>query len=181
MEYNLNTIDKNIRSGDKQAYNFLFHAFYKRLCCYADSFLFNFEVSKDIVQDVYLNLWEKRTKLPESIFMESYLFRSVKNRCIDYKKRLNIDEAYNLHILKAMHNELYEDHTCQINELKELINLTINKLPPTTKKIFLLVKETTYKQREVADLLGVSLKTIEKHVALAKKELEKILNNYFLS
>jgi RNA polymerase sigma-70 factor (ECF subfamily) len=174
------TITKQLTNyNNKKAFSDLFTKYYKRLCCYADTYLFNFEQSRDIVQTVFVKLWEKRDRLNGIENIESYLFKTVRNSCLDYIKSLEVKDAYNLKVLQKIDAEVYEDKQHEINELTEIISETVNSLPKTTQQIFLLSKDSTKKQRDIAKTLGISIKTVEWNISKVKKELEKKLKNYF--
>ena len=77
-----------LRKGDKEAFEHLFQENYKNLVLYAKKFVMDTEIARDLVQDIFIYLWEKRQKLTINKSLSSYLFRAVRNACINHLKIL---------------------------------------------------------------------------------------------
>ena len=134
----------------------------------------NKETTEEIVNDTFLDLWQKRHLLPNVSNPDVYIFICAKNRTLKQLKKQN-------NYIKALEN--FFDVPCSIaltphdmlvsSEIQRRINLAIQSLPPQCKLIFSLVKENNLKYREVATLLGLSTKTIENQMTLALKKLSQ--------
>ncbi len=169
---------KNIESKD-DGLSFFFEAYYSNLCFYANSFMRDFELSRDLVQDVFLKLWDKRELQPDSTEMEAYLYRSVKNRCLDQLKRNQIKDKYRASILYLVSQEekCFSDPLEQ-QEIIDQIEKAISTFPQLTVKIFDLSRNKGMKYHQIAAELEISVKTVEAHISKALKILRFQLKDY---
>ena len=169
---------KNIESKD-DGLSFFFETYYSNLCFYANSFMRDFELSRDLVQDVFLKLWDKRELQPDSTEMEAYLYRSVKNRCLDQLKRNQIKDKYRASILYLVSQEekCFSDPLEQ-QEIIDQIEKAISTFPQLTVKIFDLSRNKGMKYHQIATELEISVKTVEAHISKALKILRYQLKDY---
>ena len=158
----------------------LFNEYYGDLCRKAFRILNNKVISEDIVQDVFLKLWENRKKIHIQTSLKAYLSRMVFNESISYlrKNKELIDFSDNIEI-EDIHSN-FTDEKIDQNELKGIIDNAINKLPPACKTIFLLSRfdKLTYKQ--IAEKLDISIKTVENQMGKALKILRKTIRYDFV-
>ena len=166
---------KEIHKGNNEAFEFLFKNYYPRLRGYAGRFIDDSETVRDIIQDCFANLWEKRDSL-KSISIQSLLFAMVRNACINHLKHCNIVEFHRIeHIAKAKGEErlYHSDFAFETEqkflyiELQEQISEIIKKLPDRCKEVFLLSRFKGLKNKEIADKLQISTKAVEKHISKA--------------
>ena len=131
-------------------------------------------ISQDIVQDVFVQIWEKRDKI-ENINMEAYLFRLVRNRCIDNIKHLKVVNNRMQEIqISSKYEELYridfignEPYVLIEQELKLKIEKTILGLPERCREVFILSRVNGLKNREIAEKLNINIKNVERHLSRA--------------
>jgi len=179
---------RRIRKGDKEVFSKLFDLYYQRLFLYARSYLDNAEEAEDMVQSVFLHLWEKRNDLVIFSSLSSYLFRSIHNRSIQHlRHRKVIAKHIERHKLKIREAEiLYNSSTDfsfseqQINEIRQIFNRTNNLLPEKTKEIFRLSRENSKTNKEIAGIMGIQIKTVEYHITKALKRFNTALKDYFM-
>ncbi|MBS1920624.1 MAG: RNA polymerase sigma-70 factor [Bacteroidetes bacterium] len=158
---------------DAQAYKELFLFFQPSLEAFAFSIIRSRELSEEIVSDVFMKIWEKRHSLDKVENLKFYLFTAVKNRALNKiheQKRistLSIDDA------PVELNSFYQDPEQQLisAEMIKQLNEIVDQLPPRCKLIFKLVKEDELTYKEVAELLHLSVKTIENQMTLAFKKI----------
>lgn len=158
---------------DTQAYKELFLYFQPPLEQFAFSIVRSKEISEEIVSDVFIKIWEKRHLLDKVENLKFYLFTAVKNAAINkihqQKKTnvLNIDDA------PIELKSLYLDPEQQLISAEMLKQLqdVIQQLPPRCKLIFKLVKEDELSYKEVAELLQISVKTVENQMTIALKKI----------
>ena len=135
--------------------------------------------AEEVVQDMFFNFWQKREKLDVNISLEAYLFRSVRNSCLNYLKHLKIREEHRLATndeIRAKEMQVYDNVVAL--ELQERINHTIEQLPPERKKIFKMSRYEELKYREIAEKLNLSVKTVEVQMSKALKFLRLHLSEY---
>jgi RNA polymerase sigma-70 factor (ECF subfamily) len=174
----INNLANNLVTGDVLAFNKLFERYYKNLCLHANDILLNFEVSRDIVQDVFFQIWENRATLPYFDNFETYIYTIVRNRSRDYIKKQCSKSKYEMYIYKAF--EQFEDveSNQDFHEISTILNNEIENLPPIAKKVFSLKSEDK-KHKEISQILSISTKTVEWHMGEIRKKIKKSIKNYF--
>ncbi len=173
-------IFERIKSGDENLFNQLFDDYYTSLCFFANRYLQDLDLSRSLVQEVFVNLWLKREKIDVSHSVKSYLYNSVKNKSIDYirkeKKKIHIHD-FSDDIIQSPFKDLVEEA-----ELNDRINQSINELPEKCKEIFKLCRFEGLKYSQIAEQLNISLKTVEMQMGIALKKLRnKLSDNQMLN
>ncbi|TLP80115.1 RNA polymerase sigma factor [Maribacter sp. ACAM166] len=165
---------QRLKLGDSKAYDFLMEDFYQNLCLYSYSLIHDHEKAEDIVQNVFVELYVKRTNINPKLSLKNYLYRSVYNGFIDqYRKNkpvINLEKKY----LEAL-DHVVENDSENLEELLGKLQQEIDSLPKKCKQIFLLNKKEGLTHIEISEYLGVSIKTIEGHMTRAFKILNKKL------
>jgi len=163
-----------IKSGDQKALELLFSIYFPRLNDFARNVVKDDVISQDIVQDVFVKVWEKRSEI-ESINLEAYLFRLVRNRCIDYIKHLKVVNNRMQEIqISSKYEELYridfignEPYVLIEQELKQKIEKTIQSLPDRCREVFIMSRMKGLKNKEIAEELNINIKNVERHLSRA--------------
>lgn len=145
---------------------------------FAMGFLKNREISEEIVSDVFVNIWNNRAQLESIINLKSYLFVSVRNGCLSYlrkvknEKIISIDSVSDFRFaqVEGPENDYIE------KEIIEQIYAAIETLPCKCKLAFTLAKINGLKYREIAEILGVTEKTVNNHLVMAVKKITEALN-----
>jgi RNA polymerase sigma-70 factor (family 1) len=133
------------------------------------------ESAEDIVSDVFSRIWLKRSKLPGINNVEAYLYTSVKNACFD---KLKGEQSINQQ--SAMRTEMLQaaSLTLDANEFRLIVENAINALPEQRRLVFILVKDHGRKSSDVAEILGISVRTVENQLYKAVKTLADVLSEY---
>lgn len=170
-----------IAQGDKSAFETLFRNHYANLCGYAVKYVWELDQAEEIVQDLFFNLWNKRKDLYISSSIESYLFRAVRNACLNYLKHRKVRENYAA-IVQEHHNPglSLNDNPVETLELQKKIEEAIDALPPERKKVFMLSRYEGLKYKDIADSLGISVKTVEAQMGKALKFLKEELKEFMI-
>ena len=172
----------NFQTGiNSEQFETLFSDFYPKLLAYTVSILNDKQVAEDIVQEVFLYVWENRHKLQFGKGVLSYLFQTAYTRSIDYIRKNDRYEAYVRDALMDISKEYYSflQNGCSIlyelfsQDFHRELNDLLSKLPETRRKVFELVYEKGLKAREIADLMQMSQRTVESHVYLTMKYLKE--------
>lgn len=178
---------KKLAIGDSLAFKNIFNIFYPRMMGYCNLFIKDHFQAEDLVQECFVQLWNKRKTLNPDGNIERLLFVMLRNNCFNFLRDHKMD---NLNIeLKDQHinNGQYLYHIDFIGEeersLEEQLNISlyeaINKLPRRQKEVFLKTKIERLSQKEVATELGITIKAIEKNIAIAKKRIrDELLRKY---
>lgn len=179
MEIDEREFLQSLRQGVSSSYVFLFNRYYSGLVVYAKHLLGSETNAEDIVHDVFTSLWEKRETLDVTLSIKSYLFASVRNRCLNHIIHLRVHNEYQETILRKgdVAGMLTWDHYVEA-ELSEMIEKAINKLPPQCKKIFLMSRFEEKTAQQIANELVISPRTVEKHMEKALRLLRLELQDY---
>ena len=170
---------RGLRSGRESAYEQLFSEYYKPLSLFAVRFVTDLETAKEIVQDLFVSLYENRKSLLITTSLRSYLYQSVRNRCLNHIKHLQMDRRH-LENLK-LNQESSEDleATIEKGELEARIFQIISDLPPRCQDIFKKSRVNGMKNIEIAEHLDISIRTVETQISNALKVLrEKLGKDY---
>lgn len=175
------TTEETIRSEciNRTDFEALFSAHYSRLCAYAYNFLKEQEGSEEVTQEVFFKLWINRYNIRIESSMESYLYRAVRNASLNLIKHISIREKYKKHNQQEIvYNEQVESDPANVSELELKIRNSIDLLPEQRRKIFILSRYEQLKYKEIADKLGISVKTVENQMGKALQFLRKELADY---
>lgn len=167
---------EQLRSSNQLVFEMVFKYYYSGLVVYADQIINNTAVSEDIVQSVFVKLWETRQKLEIRSF-RAYFIQCVKNRCIDHLRSEEVKNKYGSRAKAVDQNDFYEDLWIQA-ELDELIQQAIDKLPPRCREIFIMSRVEKLKTAEIAGQLELSCRTVETQISKALKLLRAELADY---
>lgn len=160
---------------------------YSRVKHFARDYVLSEEEAENITQDVFLDFYQKRDSLDFHINVIVYLFTSVKNRCIDYLRRklleqeaaAKMQEEFDLSFrMKFDSLEAFNLEGLSEDNIKNIIEKALESLPERCREIFVMSKIEGKKQKEIAEELGVSVKTIECQMTIAYKKLREELKNY---
>jgi RNA polymerase sigma-70 factor (ECF subfamily) len=187
MEFNLQKVNDVagpteqtgiIRIGDEAAFEQIFRQYHQQLCRYAFTILKDAEAAEEMVQDVFLKIWERKENLEITVSIKSYLYRAVHNSCLNLsdkkKKEVRMDEAP----LKIVHPSANPAENIQTRELEKAIAAGLNQLPAECRKVFEMSRFGEMKYREIADALGISVKTVENQMGKALRIMRAQLAEY---
>jgi len=158
---------------DSFAYKELFLSFYNPLLRFATSLVKSKEQAEEIVSDVFIQIWEKRKRINSINNLKVYLFIAVKNTALNYLSRQNKTLTDNIDLADLELKSIYFDpeQLMVTAEMIARIKQAIEQLPPKCKLIFKLIKEEELKYKDVAEILGLSIKTVEHQVSIALKKI----------
>jgi len=158
---------------DEAAFGELFKLYYPRLLLFAETILKSRESAEEAVEDVFLKLWENRKVLPAINNINYYLLVAAKHKALNYLEKIERQAIIRLDDVEVAFGDIPVDPENTLISLENvrIIQTIINELPPRCKLMFRLVKEDGLKYREVADLLNVSVKTVETQISLALSKI----------
>lgn len=164
---------------DETVYKAAFEKFYKELVVYAHSFLFDQQASEDLVQDVFIYIWENSHKLEIKTTLRAYLYKSVQNRCYNYLKSLKVEVDIDVVNLNAY---ISSEHDFDIlnNQEKMIIYNQVLKIvdqfPERMKQVFKLKYLQNYKYSEIAEELNISINSVKTQLKRAKFKLNELIS-----
>ena len=170
---------QQLARGDQRALQQLFDEHYVALCRTALRLVHRTEIAEELVQDVFIYLWEKRESLRITSSVSAYLFRAVRNRSLNHLK--SRAARYDWAAPVEEHHrptEASPADTLQFSQLNEALEHALQKLPQKCLLIYSLSRYEELTYREIAEQLGVSVKTVEYHMGQALKYLRQYLAPY---
>ncbi len=171
------TLFETIQQGDEKAFEQLFKSHYAHLCLFATKNIEDEIAAEQIVQDFFVKFWEKRNQLNIESSLKNYLFRSIKNLCLNFIKHNKIRTQYAQHMISEAEKNNFNDNFIEV-DLAKKIEQSIQSLPEKRQEIFRMSREEGLKYREIAEKLKISIKTVEAQMGLAIKTLRDKLKDY---
>ena len=169
------------------AFEEVYVSHFSKMKRFAKEYVLSEQDAENIVQDVFLELWEKRSVLSMPVNLMAFLFTATKNRCIDYLRHkvvvrdtgIKLREEHRL-LLKMKFESLaaFEEDVLTENDIETVLSKAIDSLPDKCRQIFIKSRIEGKKQKEIAVELEISIHTIEKQMAIAYKKLREELKNY---
>lgn len=169
-----------IQKGDKRVFEKVIDLYYNDVYFYAKSMCRDELLAKDLVQEVFFGLWEKRQKLPIDTVLKGWFYKSVKHKYLGHVKKYR-KEAYVFEraFSETIDTIVQEEHQDILAEKLALLEREIQLLPKKCKQILIMSKKEGLTNAEIADYLNISVKTVEGHIANAYKTLKEKLYEKF--
>ena len=171
---------RKIAMGDQKAYKALFHLYYKRLCQFAFLLIHSVEISEEVVLDVFINVWTKRSQLAQVRNIRSFLYTSVRNHAIDYQrtKPTHTQDYINVYELEVKDQDPSVDERIDLEQFRERLQKAFELLPERCRMIARLHFSDQLSYNEIAEYLRISHKTARAQIAIATKKLKEIFVKY---
>ena len=162
----------------------IFYEYHTPLCIYAYQYVADHDAAKDIVQDVFYDIWIKFDSIDFSYTLKPFLYKCTRNKAIDYLKNV----VGRNHLLSDISNVSLDDYTkllftdnpdeeINFRELSDAVQTCIDNLPPQCKRIYEMSRSKGLKNREISESLGISVKAVEKQISKALNTLKTYLTN----
>ncbi|HWB27937.1 MAG TPA: RNA polymerase sigma-70 factor [Chitinophagaceae bacterium] len=174
MNGNLKTLQQGIFNNEEEALGELYQLFYPRLQQFAKAVVHNHEAAEEIVEDVFVKLWCNRTNITTIDNITVYLYVAVKNRCLNFISRKAKDMIYapfDFIDIEVTDETLTPQDILITAEMMQGMHKAIEALPPRCKMVFKLVREDGLKYKEVAQILNISVNTVDVQMAIAVKRI----------
>jgi len=163
---------QQIRQRNMPAFESYYKEHFKEYLLVAYKFVRSVPVSQEIVNDVFLKIWEDAEKIMIESSLKAYIYKAVVNRSINALNKQQKEQQHQ-RALSLLPPAFYEEKQLETNELKMQLYKAIDNLPDQCKKVFQLSRFEGLKQQEIADKLGISIKTVKNHITLALKILAR--------
>ena len=177
-----------LRNGDEKGFERIFSYYFSRLISFAKAYVYIQEEAADIAQNVLMTLWDKRSQLDPNTNLTGFLLTLTKNRCIDYLRHVKLSHDYETVVqehwqyahLDMIALEDFLPENIVWNDLEKIVRNAIRQLPEECREVFLLHRTQHLKYAEIADQLGVSVKTVEYRMSKTLSLLRKELKDYYV-
>ena len=167
-----------IRSGDELAFESIFKKYYLRLCHYIYQYVESMRDAEEIVQETFLNIWDKRQTLDVNISFRSYLYASAKNRALNQLRNASRRKGHLSVISSYKSQEVDALSDLSANEINDQLFLALEQLPPKCKRIFQMSRIEGLKHKEIAEKMEIKIKTVENQIGIALKYLKVNLSEF---
>lgn len=167
-----------ITEGDAQGLELLFRQYYHALCQFAYPKVRNWDAAEDIVQEVFVKLWNKRDQISIQTSLKSYLYTATKNLCLNYIQKQKRDIELNQVYLEKQELAEQDPEAKSAEVLQQKIQEALETLPPKCREVFTLSRYEGLTYQEIADTMGISPKTVENQMGKALSLMRKSLSPF---
>ena len=171
----------SLKNGEKSAINILFQSYHAVLCSVAFRLIRDRDVAKDIVQDVFIKVWNNRHSIEINYSFSAYLRRSVVNTSLNYLEKNQRNRHVALETLNVHPEASPADQSHTFSELSNQVEKAIQNLPVRTRAVFVLIRQEEMSYKELGESLQISTKAVEKEMMKALRRLRQNLRNFLPS
>lgn len=165
-----------IKQNNKTAFDDIFRKYYIQLCRFAYRYIYSQQIAEEIVQDVFVRLWQQKDQINISTSLSAYLYTAVRNQSINEIKKNRIQKY---HLTEAHKNVSLTEEIIQENHneerMKKALDEACKSLPPKCREIFELSRIDGLTYEEIAEYLSISKKTVENQMGIAFNKLRQQL------
>jgi RNA polymerase sigma-70 factor (ECF subfamily) len=177
----------DLKSGNLKAFESVFDSLSTKLERFAFEYVANKEDASDIVQSVFMTLWERKESLTDDTRIFNYLITLTKNQCLNYLKHVKAQRNYQQRketadrelMLNYYALERFDENKLILEELSTTIEKAIDSLPGQCREIFMMSRFEGLKYQEIADKLNISVKTVEKKMSISLSIMRSVLKDYY--
>jgi RNA polymerase sigma-70 factor, ECF subfamily len=184
MEISTKILWQKVKKGNLKAFETLYKSYFPSLCLYSYGLIPDEELVKEIVNDVFLKIWDKRTEIDVQYGVKPYLFRCVHNACLDHLRLKKSLRQYQLTVITDKIRELadpddeYIFQQITLKGLEKDVTTSIDKLPDRCREIFILSRYELLSYTEISERLNISVNTVKTHISRALESLRVSLKKY---
>lgn len=168
-----------MQRGDSDAFLQLYNHYHSALYHYVLRFVKSPAITEDVLQDVFLKIWEIRDRIDPSLSFKAYLYKICRNSVFKLLKKIAVDEALRLQVMQQFTQSVADaDLKILWQQYEEILQAAINDLSPQRQKVFRLCREEGRSYEQVANELGISRNTVKEHMVLAMKQIRGHFEQY---
>jgi RNA polymerase sigma-70 factor (ECF subfamily) len=179
-------ITRKLQEGDEETYVFLFRVYYVPLCAYARRYVGRKDIAEEIVSETFFNIWRTRGALEIHSSVKGYLFQAVCKNSLNYLRKAKKEERLDDVLAGTSAGSRGFDQAVDelpstsmiMADLHQALEKAISQLPPQQQTVFRLKRFEAKKNVEIAEMMGLSVKTVEMHLTRALSALRKNLKEY---
>ena len=167
----------------QKCFSQIYSTYFIKMTRFSQAYVIAEEDAENIVQDIFLYLWEHPEVFRTIDNMDAFLFTLVKNRCLNFLRHKFIEEEYNTQMKEELGFKLYALESLEYSyqsekELQEIIQRALDTLPERCREVFIKSRIEGLKYKEISEELGISVNTVENHIVTALKKLRVALKDY---
>jgi len=169
---------ERVKNHDKQAFEMLFKKYYLRLCHFAFQYANSMSDAEELVQELFVSIWENRSTIQISTSFKSYLYQSVKNRGLNTVRNKKRRNAHLQILEKPSEQPSAADRNIAVKDINERLFNALELLPPKCQRIFQMSRLEGLKHKEIAEKMNIKEKTVENQIGIALRKLKKHFADY---
>lgn len=170
---------RQLKKGNQASFRALYSTYAPKLFAFSKKYLHSHHDAEEIVQEVFLRIWEKRDNVDENQSFSSYVFQAAKHRIFNgFRKKVNEQAYLDFLMNSGSFPGNFTELDVEYHEVKQKTEKAISAMPPKRQEIFRLSRETGLKNKEIAEKLMISIKTVENQMGQALKFLKEELQEY---
>jgi len=173
-------LQSKIRGGDIGEFERLFEKYYGPLCHHADKILKDMDTAEDLVQEFFYHFWKNRETFSLKLSLNAYLYQSIRNNALHYLGHLAVRKNYAEKVFSEFQDTMpaHLQTDLELNDLGKVIAQTLQQMPERCSHIFRMNRFDGKKYREIAEILSISVKTVEADMGKALQMFRKSLKAY---
>jgi RNA polymerase sigma-70 factor (ECF subfamily) len=171
---------ERLKAGEESAYKDLFSNYYAQLTAFAYKFIQDKEISKDIVQHLFVKIYNNRSALTIESSIKHYLFRAIHNECLNMLKKETVREMHHRSYSEQLDTSYNYDQGVEQTDKEHKLYQAIEKLPEKCTQVFVMSRIEGIKNPEIAIKLEISVRTVETHISNALKSLRESLLSFLI-
>ncbi|HOW30308.1 MAG TPA: RNA polymerase sigma-70 factor [Bacteroidales bacterium] len=173
-------VQQKIRGGDITEFRALFNRYYEQLCRYSFNIIKDMDAAEDIVQEFFYHFWKNRGTTEIKLSLNAYLYQAIRNNSLHYLQHLIVKQQYAEKAATVSEPETVPDEETllEMEELNKAIASTLQKLPERCSRIFKMNRFEGRKYREIAEILSISVKTVEADMGKALQVFRASLKEF---
>lgn len=170
-----------LKQGDAETFEKVFFSFAERIYYFAMRYMRNQHDAEEIVQEVFVKLWENRSNLNDQLSFSGYLFTIARNTIFNQNRKKVNEQAYQEYVKVFLENSTRRTEEDLIySDIKGIVDKVVEDLPPQRKLIYKMSREKGLSYKEIAEELKLSERTVEAHIRLALKTLTQVLDEHYI-
>jgi RNA polymerase sigma-70 factor (ECF subfamily) len=171
---------RRVRLGDEGAFEQIFRTYYARLVSFARTGIDSQDLAEETVQEVFLHIWMRRESWVVERSLAAYMLRAVRNRISNARRSLRLETSYNADIARETDGglDVSGDGRLHEAEIEAALAKALALLPDRARQVFLLSRRQHLTYAEIAEVIGISVKTVEMHMARALSQLRLALSEW---
>ncbi len=166
---------EQIRTGDESAFRALFESYSESLLDFAFGFIRDVQVCEDIIQEVFVRIWQNRRNLNPNLSLKAYLYKSVKNQALKYLRHEKVEQGAEDYLQSLYYPPDTPEAELSHAELTVKLDRTIRQLPERCRTILLMSKYDGLTYREIAEVLDISINTVKTQMGRAFTAIRRAL------
>ena len=171
---------EGVQRGDEEAFKVLFQAYYPPLCRFARGYVGSLDAAREVVQEVFLRIWQRRSGWQVQTALKAYLYGSVRNEALNHAKQMQRKRAREAEIdATTVADRRTAEDALRFEELAAAVERAIRGLPERQRMAFVLHRRHGLSYEEIAQVMQISPRTVEVHMGKALKHLREAIPSAF--